>query len=117
MTTAAVEPESVIGGGFCRVQIAGPTTRVDLSVPTGVPLAALLPSIVSFAEQSGAAPQGWALSRLDGTRLDPAAALAAGGIREGDLLLLHPAHDRVGEPLYDDVVEVLGAGADGSAWS
>ena len=117
MTTAAAEPESMTGGGFCRVQIAGPTTRVDLSLPTAVPLAALLPGIVAFAEQNGAAPQGWALSRLDGTRLDPAAALAVAGIREGELLLLHPAHDRVGAPLYDDVVEVLAEGAGESGWS
>jgi len=122
MTAVAVEQDSDIsgggtGGGFCRVQIAGPTTRVDLSVPTAVPLAALLPSIVYFAEQDAAAPQGWALSRLDGARLDPAAALTVAGIREGELLLLHPARDRVGEPLYDDVVEVLGEGAAESGWS
>ena len=86
-------------------------------MPTAVPLAALLPSIVSFAEQDAAAPQGWALSRLDGARLDPAAALTVAGIREGELLLLHPARDRVGEPLYDDVVEVLGEGAAESGWS
>ena len=116
MTTAAAEPDGT-GGGFCRVQIAGPTTRVDLAVPTAVPLAALLPSIVSFAEQDAAAPQGWALSRPDGARLDPAAALTVAGIREGEMLLLHPARDRVGEPLYDDVVEVLGEGAAESGWS
>jgi type VII secretion integral membrane protein EccD len=117
MPAVSAEPEGGLGGGFCRVQIAGPTTRVDLAVPTAVPLAALLPSVVAFAEQDGAAPHGWALSRLDGTRLDPAAALAVAGIREGELLLLHPARDRVGEPLYDDVVEVLGEGAAEPGWS
>jgi type VII secretion integral membrane protein EccD len=117
MTAVAAEQEHVNGGGFCRVQIAGPTTRVDVAVPTAVPLAALLPGIVSFAEQDGAAPHGWALSRLDGTRLEPAAALAVAGIREGELLLLHPAHDRLGEPLYDDVVEVLGEGTADSGWT
>ena len=122
MTAVTVAPGSDIGGGqtgagFCRVQIAAPTTRVDLAVPTAVPLAALLPSIVSFAEQDGAAPHGWALSRLDGARLDPAAGLAVAGVREGELLLLHPAHETVGEPLYDDVVEVLGKGAAESGWS
>ena len=72
-----VAPEGATGAGFCRIQIAAPTTRVDLAVPTAVPLAALLPGIVSFAEQDwaaqqdGAAPHGWALSRLDGARLDP----------------------------------------------
>ena len=122
MTAATVAPGSDIGGGqtgagFCRVQVAAPTTRVDLAVPTAVPLAALLPGIVSFAEQDGAAPHGWALSRLDGARLDPGAGLAVAGVREGELLLLHPAHQTVGEPLYDDVVEVLGKDAAESGWS
>ena len=128
MTAVTVAPGSDIGSGqtgagFCRIQIAAPTTRVDLAVPTAVPLAALLPGIVSFAEQDwaaqqdGAAPHGWALSRLDGARLDPAAGLAVAGVREGELLLLHPAHETVGEPLYDDVVEVLGKGSADTGWS
>jgi type VII secretion integral membrane protein EccD len=108
------EPEA--GSGFCRVQVAAPTTRVDLALPTGVPLAGLLPAIVGYAEQDLGAPDGWALSRLDGTRLDPAAGLAAFGIREGELLLLHPAQDSVGRPLYDDVVEVLGEANAEAGW-
>src|SRR5687768_11218007 len=119
MTVSApsADLDTAEGGAFCRVVIAGPATRVDLALPTAVPLVALLPSIVMYAEQDPAALHGWALSRLDGTRLDPGAALAAAGVREGELLLLHPAHDSVGEPLYDDVVEVLGEGAAESGWS
>lgn len=105
------------GGGFTRVAIAAPTTRVDLALPTSVPLVTLLPAIVGHAEQDPTAPGSWALSRLDGTRLDPAAALAVAGVREGELLLLHPAHDVAGRPLYDDVVEVLGEGAADAAWA
>ena len=127
MTTSIAPPSSAVhdpeaggqaeGGGFCRASIAAPTTHVDLALPTSVPLVGLLPSIVTFAEQDPAAPHSWALSRLDGTRLDPAATLAAAGIREGELLLLHPAHDAVGEPLYDDVVEVLSEGATDGGWT
>ena len=58
-------PEPEGGSGFCRVQVAAPTTRVDLALPTAVPLAALLPTIVGHAEQDLASPQGWVLSRLD----------------------------------------------------
>jgi hypothetical protein len=112
--TAAVTSE---GEGFCRVAVAAPTTRVDLALPTGVPLVALLSSVVTHAEEDPAAPHGWALSRLDGTRLDPATALAAAGVREGELLLLHPAHDGIGEPLYDDVVEVLGEDVADTGWT
>lgn len=105
------------GAGFCRVQIAAPTTRVDLALPTGVPLAALLPAVVGYAEQNPASAQGWALSRLDGGRLEPALGLAAAGVREGELLLLHPAHEAVGQPLYDDVVEVLEEESADAGWS
>ena len=94
--TAEAEPDSGIGSGFCRVQIAAPTTRVDLALPTGVPLAGLLPAIVGYAEQDPPRREGWALSRLDGSRLDPAAGLAAAGVREGELLLLHAAQDELG---------------------
>jgi type VII secretion integral membrane protein EccD len=111
------DPDAGLGSGFCRVQVAAPTTRVDLALPTSVPVAGLLPAIVGYAEQDLAAPQGWALSRLDGTRLDPAGGLAIAGIQEGELLLLHAAHDRVGQPLYDDVVEVLSRTAPESGWT
>lgn len=119
MTVSApsADLDTAEGGAFCRVAIAGPATQVDLALPAAVPVAALLPSIVTFAEQDPAAAHGWALSRLDGTRLDPGAALTAAGVREGELLLLHPAHDAVGEPLYDDVVELLGEGATEAAWT
>jgi type VII secretion integral membrane protein EccD len=113
----ATDPDVGLGSGFCRVQVAAPTTRVDLALPTSVPVAGLLPAIVGYAEQDLAAPQGWALSRLDGTRLDPAGGLATAGIQEGELLLLHAAHDRVGQPLYDDVVEVLSTAAPESGWT
>lgn len=103
--------------GFTRVAIAAPTTRVDLALPTAVPLVALLPAIVTHAEQDPAAPHSWALSRLDGTRLDPAVGLAAAGVAEGELLVLHPAHDVAGDPLYDDVVELLGEHAADSGWA
>ena len=111
------EPNSGTGSGFCRVQVAAPTTRVDLALPTAVPLAGLLPAIVDYAEQNAAAPEGWALSRLDGSRLDPALGLGPAGVREGELLVLHPAHDSLGQPLDDDVVEVLGEAAAEDGWS
>ena len=111
------EPDAGTGSGFCRVQVAAPTTRVDLALPTGVPLAGLLPAIVGYAEQDAASPDGWALSRLDGSRLDPGVGLGPAGVREGELLVLHAAHDSLGQPLYDDVVEVLGEAAAEGGWS
>jgi type VII secretion integral membrane protein EccD len=106
-----------LGTGFCRVAIAAPTTRVDLALPVGVPVVSLLPAIVTRAEQDPTASHGWTLRRLDGARLDPAAPLALAGVREGELLLLTAGHDEVGDPLYDDVVEVLGEGVADAGWT
>lgn len=119
-STAAAGPgtgnDDGAASGFCRVCVAAPTTRVDLALPVAVPLISLLPAIVTRAEQDPSAQHGWALSRLDGARLDPAAPLAVSGVREGELLLLRPGYDVAGEPLYDDVVEVLGETVADSGW-
>ncbi|MGQ0774725.1 MAG: type VII secretion integral membrane protein EccD [Pseudonocardiales bacterium] len=114
---AAVGGAAVGGGsgGFCRVRVAGPKTSVDLALPAGVPLARLLPELLRHAGEP-AVPGGWVLSRIDGVRLDPGAGLAAAGVREGDLLVLHPASEFVPPPLYDDVVEVIAAEGVGTAW-
>lgn len=108
-------------GGFRRITVAGPATRVDLAVPAGIPIASLLPGLLRHAvpergEDGGAAHDGWVLARADGVRLDPARSLASESIHEGDLLVLHPAREKNFPPLYDDVVEVIGAEAVGSAW-
>lgn len=108
-------------GGFCRVTVAGPRTRVDLAVPATVPLANLLPMMLRYVHQEsnedgGAAHGGWTLTRRDGMRLDPAAPLATAGIREGELLLLRPARELLPPPLYDDVVEIIGDEAVATRW-
>ncbi|MFC0108315.1 type VII secretion integral membrane protein EccD [Kibdelosporangium aridum] len=106
-------------GGYCRIRLAGPRTRVDLAVPSGVPLAGLLPTLLKHAvdEKDEGEAGGWTLSTTDGAALDPAISLTASGVREGDLLVLHPADDRNPPPLYDDVVEVIGEHSVQSGWS
>ena len=117
MTATQLEPESLVGGGFCRVQIAGPTTRVDLVAAHRGAAGRAAPLDRRSTPSRTRRPEGWALSRLDGTRLDPAAGLASVGIREGELLRCTPAQDSLGRPLYDDVVEVLGDAAAESGWT
>jgi type VII secretion integral membrane protein EccD len=108
-------------GAFCRIAVAGPRTRADLAVPAGIPLAHLLPTLLRHAadgggDDGGVGHGGWAVSRTDGSRLDAALSLAGSGIHDGDVLVLHPARDRTPPPLYDDVVEVIGAGGVHTAW-
>lgn len=114
-TTTTVQP--VPGGGaFCRIRLVAPGTQVDLAVPSAVPLARVLPTLLRHAGQDESGT-GWALSRDDGARLDPSVSLTAAGVREGALLVLHPASEWTPPPVYDDVVEVVARGAVPRPWS
>ncbi|WP_438363663.1 type VII secretion integral membrane protein EccD [Streptomyces marincola] len=101
------------GTDFVRVGLAGPAGRADLAVPTGVPLARLMPGLLAHAgeepgQDGGVRHGGWILRRADGTRLDPSATLGAQDVREGDVLFVGHGHDDTTPPLYDDVAEVIG---------
>ncbi|MFB9239660.1 type VII secretion integral membrane protein EccD [Plantactinospora siamensis] len=94
-------------GAFCRIRLAAPGVQVDLSVPSAVPLARLLPMLLRQAGQADTDAAGWALSTAEADRLDPGASLAEAGVSEGGLLVLHRATERTAPPVYDDVVELI----------
>jgi type VII secretion integral membrane protein EccD len=106
-----------VGGAFCRILLAAPGTQVDLAVPAALPLARLLPTLLQHAGQGETDAGGWALSKVDGARLDPGLSLAAAGVREGGLLVLHRASEWNPPPVYDDVVELVGEGAVPRPWA
>jgi type VII secretion integral membrane protein EccD len=109
--------------GLTRVTIASPQRRVDLALPDGVPLAELLPEVLDRAGVSladdGERHGGWVLRRADGTALSSTKDLSAQGVPDGAVLHLVPARQEWPELEYDDVVEVIAAGArrTGSAWT
>ncbi|GAA1916494.1 type VII secretion integral membrane protein EccD [Streptomyces sodiiphilus] len=118
----AVAPVAGPAAQFVRIAVAGPAGRADLAVPAGVPLAHLMPTLLHHAggdsgDDGGVRHGGWVLRRTDGTRLDPAATLAAQGVREGDLLFAGHGTDDATEPLYDDVVEVIGEHGVRGTWA
>jgi type VII secretion integral membrane protein EccD len=80
----------------CRLSIQsdceGEPTTVDLALPTGTPVAVLLPAVVALAEQPlHESPQCWRLDRLSGSSLDESMTLAENGVHDGELLVLVPA--------------------------
>jgi type VII secretion integral membrane protein EccD len=101
--------------GLARITIRAPRRRLDLAVPDQVPLAEILPEVLRRAGEAagdlGPAPGGWTLRRADGAALGGAAALAAQGVLDGDVLYLVPRSVTWPEPAYDDVVEEIAAGA------
>jgi type VII secretion integral membrane protein EccD len=102
---------STAGSGVSRVTIVAPTTRVDLALPTDVPLASLLPTLLAYAGEhladEGAAQGGWRLSRLGGLALDSGSTATQLDIRDGELLYLTPRGSAAGEIVFDDIVDAV----------
>jgi type VII secretion integral membrane protein EccD len=110
------------GSDFMRISVAGSAGRADLAVPAALPLARLLPELLRHAGEEpgtdgGVRHGGWVLCRVDATRLDPAAGLAAQGVREGELLFVRHGTADTTPPLYDDVVEVITEHGSGAGWT
>lgn len=103
----SVDPEDL-----CRVTVVGVRTRFDMALPTGVPLAYLLPTLLRQAGEgladAGASHGGWALQRLGGWPLDTGKTAAALGIADGEVLYLRPRRAELPPPVFDDVVEAIG---------
>jgi type VII secretion integral membrane protein EccD len=96
---------------LCRVTISAPRVRIDVALPTAVPLAALLPTLLLHsgedAPEQGLAHGGWALQRAGESPLNSTATVAALGIRDGDTLYLRPRQDAMPAPVYDDTVDAI----------
>lgn len=99
------------GGGLSRVTIVAPTTRMDLALPSDVPLADLLPALLRHAggelADDGTAHGGWALSRLGGPPLDTGRTVGQLEIRDGEVLRFTPRAATGPEIVFDDVVDAV----------
>lgn len=99
----------VAAAALVRVSIVSEGRRLDVGIPTQVPLVELLPG---FARSLGVldptlAHGGYALHKADGTILDPARGAATQGLRDGELLTLVRGGLIVEPRIYDDVVEAV----------
>jgi type VII secretion integral membrane protein EccD len=77
----------------CRLSIQsdrdGQPATVDVALPVGTPVGALLPAIVALAGQpSRESPQCWRLDRMSGSSLDESNTLAENDVHDGELLVL-----------------------------
>lgn len=102
---------SVVVGGLSRVTIVSGRSRVDLALPSDVPLADLLPTLLGFAgaglADEAAGRGGWVLSRLSGEVLDSSRSAAQLGVRDGELLYFTPPDGTAPEIVFDDVVDAV----------
>ncbi|MPY57833.1 type VII secretion integral membrane protein EccD [Streptomyces spongiae] len=94
---------------LCRVTVRAPARTVDLAVPSDVPVADLLPTVISYGgedlEESGLEHGGWVLQRLGGPPLDPESTLDSLGLRDGEALHLRPRTEALPEVHLDDLVD------------
>ncbi|MEU7467504.1 type VII secretion integral membrane protein EccD [Streptomyces sp. NPDC044984] len=94
---------------LCRLTVRAPARTVDLAVPSDVPVADLLPTVIGYGgedlAESGLEHGGWILQRLGGPPLDPESTLNSLGLRDGEELYLRPHTEALPEVHLDDLVD------------
>ncbi|WP_243597554.1 type VII secretion integral membrane protein EccD [Thermobifida halotolerans] len=85
--------------------ITGPERWADLALPSGVPVASLIPQVlrVCSPETEGTEPARWALTTVDGAIVTPEETLSGAGVLDGDVLLLRRDLRRERPARIDDV--------------
>ncbi|MFJ6793212.1 type VII secretion integral membrane protein EccD [Streptomyces sp. NPDC091268] len=108
--------------GLCRLRFRGPLKVVELSVPSDVPLADLLPTVVAFSGEELAEEAveagGWVLQRLGAEPLDEELTAEALGLKDGEELHLRHRRDTLPLVHFDDLVDGIATGlrARGDSW-
>lgn len=95
--------------GLVRVTVTSGTRRVDLVLPSAVPVAELVPELARSVGLLDAATVygGYRLVTQDGRRLDHDAGLAIQGVEDGGVLAVTAGYREEPPRVYDDVVEAM----------
>ncbi|OHV30856.1 type VII secretion integral membrane protein EccD [Parafrankia colletiae] len=98
----------------CRLLVVGPTSQVDLSVPTHIPLSDLMPALLrglgpDLADR-GLEHSGWVLQRLGETPLDEDATVADHDLLDGETLYVRPRSDQLPPLDFDDLIDGVATG-------
>lgn len=108
----SVEPE------LTRVSILGGNTQLDVALPSGVPISALLPDLVELIEsRSPAVPEAeqilqarqpkWTLAHIGQDPMPPGRSLSELGVADGDLLMMRSTSGTEAPALFDDVIDAV----------
>lgn len=93
-----------------RLSIHADQTRVDLSLPAGVPIATLIPPIVDLLPAEHGyhnEPTRYRLSCTGQAELDGSKSLAQQGIRDGAVLILTSSSTDIPPTQFDDAAEAV----------
>lgn len=105
-----------------RVTIVSPRTRIDLALPSDVPLSDLLPTILHqageyYIDEAGD-NGGWILARLGEEAIDTGHSCSQLGISDGEMLYLNPADAAKPEIVFDDIIDAVATATEqrGNRW-
>ena len=98
--------------GLRRVSVHWDAAVVDVTLPTGIPVAALIPSVVDILRVDHDGPWRYRLSLPGASGLDPSMTLAQHGIGDGAILVLSRSTAPLPAPRYFDAAEVVSAALD-----
>ncbi|MFF3497938.1 type VII secretion integral membrane protein EccD [Streptomyces sp. NPDC003247] len=108
---------SVIVAELTRLVVHAPERVIDIAVPSDVPLADLMPALVSHAapdgtslDESGLEHGGWVLQRLGSPALDEDATPAELGLRDGETVHLRPRREQLPPVHFDDLIDGVSTG-------
>ncbi|WP_405097153.1 type VII secretion integral membrane protein EccD [Micromonospora sp. NBC_01412] len=101
-------------GELCRLLVVGPTSQVDVSLPTHIPLADMMPALLSALgpdlADRGLEHSGWIARRLGGPALDESRTVADLELLDGEMVYMRPRTDQIPPLAYDDLIDGVSAG-------
>lgn len=107
----------------CRVAVRLGGAELDVALPAGVPVGALLPALWDIAAGHGVAPRpapapsAWRLHQPGRAPLDSSMTLSELGIRDGDSLILSPVHTPDPHVRAHDPADELARATSGAVWT
>ncbi|MDX3849471.1 type VII secretion integral membrane protein EccD [Streptomyces sp. AK02-01A] len=108
---------NVIAADLTRLVVHAPSRVIDIAVPSDVPLAELLPVLVSHAaaeagdlDESGLEHGGWVLQRLGSEAFDEDSTPDELELRDGETVYLRPRSEQLPPVHFDDLVDGVSTG-------
>ncbi len=106
---------------YSRVTVVSGTRRVDLALPSALPVADVVPQVLRFCapEESGDSPVEFTLAKVGGQSLSLSQSLGEAGVRDGDVIELRAAHAPSRPAFIEDVRDAIEDSVDnaGGVWN
>lgn len=106
---------------YSRVTVVSGTRRVDLALPTSLPMSDVVPQVLRFCapEEAPGGPAQFTLAKLGGQSLSLSQSLGDAGVHDGDVIELRTLSASVRPTLIEDVRDAIEDNVDeaGGAWT